>query len=191
MEDWFDYFERVGNRPNLLVVGSVKDFVTGRSAALDLGCGNFRDSRWLKECGGFERVVAVDPSEEIAAYLHDGIEYHPLRMQDFVISERSYDLIVACNALFYLSRDEVRELIPRAMRGLGSNGVFSFNLLGPRDGWVLKGLERSWFTKDETEELIAPYDSYCATEVELNLTRANDDGKKWHLFSFSLGNVHS
>ncbi len=181
MEDFFSYYDQVGNRPNTMVTDVVRQLVRGRTAALDLGCGNFRDSRWLKR-QGFVRVVAVDPAD-VKGYLHDGIEFNQIRIEDFLIPEGAYDFIAACSVFHYLHVDNIVALVPSIMRGLRSGGVFSFNVLGERDGWIQDGLERACFTSESFTRLIAPYRSLCeAKELELTL------GKKWHMFYAVLGN---
>ncbi len=67
------YHEFIGDIPNHLVASVIETIPCGRGAALDLGAGNLRDSRYLKK-SGFERVVAVDRSEESIPYATEGIE---------------------------------------------------------------------------------------------------------------------
>lgn len=183
--DWFEYFDRVGARPNSIVTGTVRDFVKRRDAALDLGSGNFRDSRWLKNEALFKRVVAVDPCEGVEAYLHDEVEFHPVQMQDFHIEECTFDLIVACNALFYIANNEIFELIPRVMRGLTPGGVFAFNVVGKHDCWITDGRPRSWLSEEELATLVSPYEILGAGSVDAPMP----DGKRRHMYSLYLTNL--
>lgn len=183
--DWLGYFDQVGHRPNSIVTGTVHDFVKGRDAALDLGSGNFRDSRWLRNEAGFRRVVAVDPLEGVEVYLHDGIEFHSVAMQDFPIESRAFDLIVACNALFFISKQEIFELIPRAMRGLARAGVLAFNVVGKHDYWITVGRQRSWLSDEELAALISPYEILGAGSVDSPMP----GGKRRHMYSIYLSNL--
>ena len=61
MKRWQSYHERAGETPNPIVVSVLKEYVHTREGALDLGAGNLRDSKFLKN-QGLNRVVAVDLS---------------------------------------------------------------------------------------------------------------------------------
>ncbi len=191
MPDWHDYYEQVGHRPNQMVRNWVEEFVRHRTRALDLGSGNFRDSRWLKHKANFERVDAVDPFPGAEAYLHDGIRYYPMRIQDFLIEEAAYDLIIAMNSLYFLSYPEIARALNSASNGLREHGVLAFNLLGDRDDWIAKGtLEGAVpFSERTARELLegSSLETLRLSEHEIEIPPMRPGSKsRWHVFDIAL-----
>lgn len=89
----------------------VKNLTPGR--ALDLACGDGRNSVWLAEHGWL--VTAVDKAPAVE---HSGIKVltTDLEQHEFEIGEKTWELIVMS---YYLQRD----LFPHILRGLTPGGV--------------------------------------------------------------------
>ena len=138
MKKWKAYYERVGKKPNSLVVETLKDFVVSRSVALDLGAGNLRDSRFMLG-QGFSRVVAVDSSKESLAFKTDNIELYIMPIETFRPEMDVFDFASCCNTLFFLTPEQIVEVIQNVKKGLRSGGIFVCNVLGKEDDWVLDG----------------------------------------------------
>ena len=112
MSKWTQYHERVAEKPNSLVVSILENFVTGKSACLDLGAGNLRDSKFLL-AQGFKRVVAVDKSEESLGFLSDGIDLHIVPIESYEIEKDTFDFVFSCNTLFFLAPYQVALLFKK------------------------------------------------------------------------------
>ena len=151
-----EYQKRAGKGPNSLVLHAL-DFVLERSASLDLGAGNLRDSRFLLK-QGFERVVAVDGSETSRKFASAGIELHIARIEEWEPELRAYDFAFSCNTLFFLSHAQVAKVFQSVSKSLRSGGIFACNVLGEKDGWVLRGERVSYYTEETLLALCADFE---------------------------------
>ena len=186
MKKWDEYYKRAGEKPNQLVAGVLEENVSGRTASLDLGAGNLRDSKFLLE-QGFSRVVAVDCSEQSRDFAVDGIELHIEPIQTYGIEKNTYDYIVCCNTLFFLKPNEVVDLFNGVFDGLRAGGVFTGNVLGKEDEWVLNGAPVSSFTGGALEILLSRFKMIDLGDVKYHAP--SNPPKFWHLWSFVVQKV--
>lgn len=184
---WIRYHERVGEKPNSLVVSVLEQYVEKRGAALDLGAGNLRDSRFLKRMG-FSRVVAVDSSDESLAFSADGVELHIRPIQTYAAKANTFDFVISCNTLFFLPDALVEEVFESVLLGLRSGGVFACNVLGPKDDWVLRGAPVSSFQKSDIVRLCEGFEVIDANPVHFDQPSpvAGRPPKHWHQWCLVL-----
>ncbi len=178
---WSEYYERVGKKPNSLVVKVVKKHVTGHSAALDLGAGNLRDAKFLAK-QGFKKVVAVDRESMTTKFATPGIEMVISPMEDYLIEPDAFNLVVACNSCFFISPENMRVIFNRVYQGLRHDGIFTFNLMGEDDEAVRSGWRVYAFTK---EEILKACDELVLEEIKEDryFAQAKEGQKFWHLWS--------
>ena len=182
MRQWKEYHQRVAEKPNSLVENALEKYVIGRSAVLDLGAGNLRDTKFLLNFG-FECIVGVDKSNESQNYLVPGIELHILPIEQYQISSNSFNLIVSCNTLFFIDASEIKLIFERVFQGLRRDGIFVCNVLGEEDEWVVEGRSVSCFTKTMLLSLCADFQVLNISDVNYHtLTRP----KHWHLWNISV-----
>jgi SAM-dependent methyltransferase len=142
---WDSYHDSVGLKPNTSVLRLCEEHEGRRDAALDLGCGNLRDSLFLRK-SGFKRVVAVDIEEP--PELFEGIEFNRSRIEEFVPASGTFDIAVSCNALFYISKRDMPVVFARIYGSLANGGLFLGNVSGDKDEWVGK---HGWVGHSEGE----------------------------------------
>lgn len=165
MDKWGNYHQMVGEKPNALVAGVLKDYVRGRSAALDLGAGNLRDSKFLLNAG-FKRVVAVDKSEESRFFSTPKIELHIMAIEDYEPPADTFNFVFSCNTLFFVRTSQMKRLFERVLKGLRRGGVFACNLLEEKDEWVTEGAPVSGFSETSLAFLCDGFEVIATREVE-------------------------
>lgn len=147
MDRWGPYRQQVSTLPNPIVVNVLSKYVTAREAALDLGAGNLRDSKFLKSTG-FKRVVAVDLSPESLTFLTEGIELEICSIETYKPKANTFNFVISCNTMFFLTPEDVASVFRNIFEGLRSRGIFACNLLGPEDDWIREGRPMCSFTKE-------------------------------------------
>lgn len=181
---WGDYFQRVGNKPNSLVVSLLRDYPINRGVALDLGAGNLRDAQYLLS-QGFKKVTAVDSSPLSQNFVTEGIELQQCPIQEFRVDSCSVDFAISCNTLFFLNKREVEKVFKSVHQSLVPQGYFTCNVLAPKDGWVVDQGRRDVhpFIK---KEVLAFCKMYSQFEIGELLTQGSDASgypKLWHQWS--------
>lgn len=102
-----------------------------RKTALDVGAGNFRDSVFLRDSG--YQVEAIEPNPKSDP--PEGVVLLPGAVEDFLLSDKKYDLINV-QFVFHLLEDEV---IVKLITHLTSHGILVGNFFSVDDEWVRSG----------------------------------------------------
>ena len=185
--DWRDYYERTAGRPprrTLLVALDGFGEGSGRNA-VDLGCGNGRDTVELLRRGW--RVLAIDA--EPAAI--EGLRARPDLPKDAMLETRCarfedtdwpmVDLVNASFALPLCKPTRFAELWARIERSLKPGGRFAGQLFGPRDAW--RGEKDITFhQRTEIDRLLAGFAVELIEEEETDTATPYGKPKHWHLF---------
>lgn len=189
MGNWNQYHKLVGERPNSLVVSVLEKYIQRqrRRAALDLGAGNLRDSKYLKRMG-FTRVVAVDSSEESLAFSTEGVELCIQPIETYEAEADAFDFVISCNTLFFLPKTSVEEVFENVLHGLHSGGVFACNVLGPEDDWVSQGAPVSSFQESDIVRLYGNFEVINANPVHFDQLSSTPGrpSKHWHQWCLVL-----
>jgi len=162
--------------------GSLIAFIgQGDGDALDVGCGEGRVSRVLKECG--YRVTAIDPVEKLvsaAEKARSADAYRIAAAADLPFENCSFDLVVAYNVLMDVedvlaALKEIRRVLrpsgilvisivhPFADRGhfAGPEANASFVLHDSYFGWVVRGHRGAQWAKNAFRWLVTALGKLC------------------------------
>lgn len=102
----------------------------GTGFALDVGCGEGRISRLLKQCG--YQVTAVDPVAELVRTAREADSadaYAVAAAGDLPFADRSFDLVVVYNVL--MDVENVPEAVEEVARVLRSDGTLMISIVHP------------------------------------------------------------
>lgn len=186
--DWQDYYERTAGRPARPTLLAALDRFAATPAgalAIDLGCGDGRDTVELLRRGW--RVLAIDAEEAAISRLRarpDLPEHAALRTMVARFEDVEWPIAALINASFALPLcppARFFEVWARIGQRLAPGGRFSGQLFGDRDSWagrpgvtclgraaverLLDGFAREMFEEEETDAVTPP-----------------GKRKHWHLF---------
>jgi SAM-dependent methyltransferase len=160
--------------------------VAGKPLALDLGCGNGRDSLALLQAGF--RVWAMDGEPDGVTWtqslLLPGwaglVEVVPLCFED-VGEMPASSLINAHYSLPFCHPSHFDILWQSIVTSLEKGGIFAGTLFGNRDQWATKK-EMTFHTIDQAKARFAQFEMVCFAEDERLGTIVTGEAKQWHVF---------
>ncbi len=191
-ENWENYYEKTGKRPpretllfalNKFDKANVKEKKTLR--AVDLGCGNGRDTVEMLRRGW--KVLAVDAElsaiEGINARVTGEnktlLETQVARFEDVILPKS--ELINSSFALPLVSPVDFPDLWDKILDALVPGGMVSCQLYGDRDSWV-GNPTITFFAKSAIDALLFPLDVEYFREEEEDSTTPRGNLKHWHIY---------
>jgi len=159
----------------------------GRRLAVDLGCGDGRDTVELLQRGW--GVVAIDGEDEAIARLlaradlaDDQRARLDARVERFEDARwPRADLVNASFSLPFCPPERFAAVWARIVASLRPGGRFTGQLFGPRDEWAPDD-GMTFLARDQLERLLAPFRLERFDEVEEDGTTALGRAKRWHVF---------
>ena len=184
---WSEYFERERHGQKHPIFDRLNPFLKRGSKALDLGCGVGHGTAYLALNG--LHVTAVDISPEALDSLRAQLVVEPspkLILSDFVslsFEQDSFDVIVATNALYFLSPLDFEQFWPRVRGWLKPGGVFAGQFMGPNDSWAFRN-DYSCQTLATIQKLFEGFEFLDLNEDERD--SENMPGKPSHVHIFHV-----
>lgn len=191
--DWVAYFDRMqGKPPRATLLHALERFgeieQTDAPLALDLGCGDGRDTEALLSAGW--RVWARDGHEDGIRRVQErhvcrrAIEMGRLDVGLAPFSEMNLPQASLVNASFSLPfcpPDEFGALWQRIDAAIRPGGRFCGQLFGDRDGWSILE-DRTHLTRGETLTLFDQYILERFEEEDRPSKQTGSAHKHWHVF---------
>jgi tellurite methyltransferase len=191
---WSSYYKVVEGRPpretlmkalELFATEAPREINRNRHFAVDLGCGNGRDTAELLRQNW--RVLAIDGQIEAIEQLRQRKDlnrtYLEARVQTFedLTLPPEIDLINASFCLPFCPAEHFSELWDVIVSSLKTGGRFSGQLFGDRDSWAsLSNIVTQ--TRAEVEQLLAPFKiEFFEEESHPGKTALGED-KYWHIY---------
>lgn len=191
--DWPSYFDRMaGKPPRDTVLKAIELFgevdPTKTFHAVDLGCGDGRDSVPLLEAGW--TVWAQDGSEDgiartkarpeiQAALANNRIQINHANFEGLQVPKA--DLVNASFSLPFCPPDHFQALWNQIDAAIAPGGRFSGQFFGDRDDWAIIE-DRSHFSRDETIKLFDQYILESFIEEDRPSRQSESMHKHWHMF---------
>lgn len=186
--DWQDYYERTAGRPpRHTLLRALAGFAPSPAPrrAVDLGCGNGRDTIELLRRGW--RVLAIDAEPAAIARLRArpdlpaGAHLETLCARFEDATWPAADLVNASFSLPLCPSDRFAGLWARLVASLRPGGRFAGQLFGERDEWVGEpGITH--LSRAEIERMLAGFTVELFEEEETDTATPYGKPKHWHLF---------
>lgn len=182
MTNWYSYYNLTKDNPPSLSLKRAFHHVENKDTSLDLGCGAFRDTKFLLK--HFKNVVAMDKEmPPLGDVLIKNLKFYRRPFQDFHFEE--YDLINAQYSLPFMPKKDFLEVWPKLVKSLKPGGIFVGQLFGVEDEWA-KNIGMAFFTFSEVKKLCKSLEAVEFIEEKKQGTLANGTLKHWHLFHLIL-----
>lgn len=174
-----DYFKKSNNLPRETLLKAIAYFTQNPSLnkrAVDLGCGNGRDSYALLQDGW--KVSAYDYSKSAIASLdnHPNLTATCCSFED--IEWSAVELINASFAIPFCDKKVFPDLWDAITKNLTKGGVFCGHFFGNEDSWQQLLL----FSKDELNQLFESFQFDFFKEKKFHEKTISGHAKDWHLF---------
>ena len=164
------------------MVGALRRF-GAPGFAVDLGCGQGRDTLAMLELGW--HVLAIDAEPEAIQRLRARAGDEPrleTRVASFVDAGwPDADLVNAGYALPFCPPEQFDEVWARVVASVRPGGRFSGQLFGDRDEWV-NDPELTFLTRTDALRLLAGFELERFDEEDADGQTALGDAKHWHVF---------
>jgi SAM-dependent methyltransferase len=183
VSNWTSFYDAVSGRPPHDTVLSALDAFGEPGFAVDLGCGDGRDTVELLRRGW--RVLAIDAQREAIERLLGRVGDQPaleVLVAPFDLAEwPEADLVNAGFSLPFCPPEHFDTVWRRIVASIRPGGRFSGQLFGERDEWVGQRVI-SYHSRTRALDLLAPFELERFDEVETDGTTALGDPKHWHVF---------
>jgi len=185
-QGWRGYYEATAGRPPRRTLLSALDrFPPGEHHAVDLGCGDGRDTIELLRRGW--SVIAIDSAavalERLAARpdLPSGAQLTTLCGKFEDAPWPAVDLVNASFALPLCPPDAFPALWQKITASLRADGRFAGQLYGERDSWA-SDPAMTILSAVRARELFAAYEIELFDEEESDAVTPRGKAKHWHIF---------
>jgi SAM-dependent methyltransferase len=190
-ESWASYYEKTGTRPpreTLLFALDRFDAElspTDHRFAIDLGCGNGRDTIELLRRSW--QVLAADAEESAICQLgeredlptNSKLDTHVGRFEDMILPNA--DLVNSSFALPLVDAPRFPDLWAHIYASLRSGGRISCQLYGDRDSWAGRpGI--TFFTLSGVQALLEPLEVEFFHEEDDDSVTPRGHQKHWHVY---------
>jgi tellurite methyltransferase len=182
------YYQKSGSRPRSSLLRALQYFEEHPPAvkkALDLGCGNGRDTFALLEAGW--EVMAIDVSQEAIAHIQANIDPAQADQLTLVCGSfeqtpwEEYSLINAGFSLPFCPSSVFAEVWKSLIASISEEGLFTGQLFGKNDGWQQLVL----FSKEEVEYLFEGFEWLYFEEQDFDRKTVSGKQKRWHVFELT------
>jgi SAM-dependent methyltransferase len=184
---WSTYHERTKEAPPSKSLVEAIALVSEKDAALDVGAGALKDSKYLLQ-EGFDMVVALDSephTKEAAESIGDnrlGVIISSFEAFDFPTEE--FDLVNAQYSLPFTPPESFDEIFEKMKGSLKEKGIFVGQLFGKNDDWKDRP-NMTFHSLEEVIELLSGMKIIKLQEEEREGRTAAGDTKHWHVFDIT------
>lgn len=182
---WKEYYEKMTLEPRAAVVRALDYFEktpANDKKAIDLGCGNGRDTITLLKNGW--DVIAVDSEPLAIEYIKKSLEPEMESRLSFQcesfenVTWQDVSMINASFSLAFCPKESFENVWSNIRKSVVKGGLFSGNFFGQKDEWN----ELRQVTKEELRTMLNGFELKFFSEEETDKESATGPVKHWHVF---------
>lgn len=181
---WKAYHEKSQERPPSESLVRAIQFVKRRAAALDLGAGSLRDSKYLVD-QSFAEVVAVDKepyTTALSANEKDKIIIVPASFETYDFPLEHFDLVNAQYSLPFTSPVNFSVVYDSLTSSLTKDGILVGQFFGKKDSWSERP-NMTFHTEDEVQEMLSKFKTLSYEVIDKEGETLSGEHKHWHVFN--------
>lgn len=186
MKSWKKYFKKQEKRKSREQLGRAISFCKKRKLALDLGSGNFIESKSLIK-QGFKRVIAIDSSSDAKIYaknLNKKIIFKNMSFEKYDYPKKRFDLVNAQFALPFYGKENFEYFIKKIKYSLGKDAIFVGQFFGNKDSFNKKKYRVTFNTKKQVLGMLHGLKILEFMEEEKEGHITSGEPRHWHVFHF-------
>jgi len=182
---WKEYYAKKELKPSESLIKALTYFDTTvfkNQTAIDLGCGNGRDTLFLLSKGF--NVYAIDSSPDSIKIINENIsqkDREKLILECTSFNEANWRNALLINASYCLpfcKKENFKSVWSNLEKSIQSNGIFTGHFFGVNDDWKdLKLLERN-----EIDRMLNNFEILFFDEQEMDKESCTGPIKHWHIF---------
>lgn len=185
---WSNYYDAVSGHPSspttvmAIELWTLENEMAG--SAVDLGCGDGRDTLEFLRRGWHVLAIDVEPTALDRLVSRPDlpstgrVDCRCLAMEDLTLG--AADIVNASFALPFCQPDRFDALWREICASLPAGGRFAGHFFGPEDSWASDRLTIT--DREDVEDLLSPFETEYFFEGKEDGRDALGNAKRWHLF---------
>ncbi len=181
---WKNYFKHHEYRePREQLVRAIVVHISNKRNALDLGSGNFIESRYMADI--FNTVTAIDNAKDVVSYakkLNKNIRFIHKSFKKVVLKKAFFDIINAQYALPFYGKSGFKTFFKSIEKSLQKDGIIVGQFFGKKDSWNTKESQLVFHTKAEIKKMLKNFKILELIEEKQYKRTAEGQMKFWHVY---------
>ena len=184
--NWDEFYKLTKDKPPSPLLVKAVTHVLHKEAALDMGAGALKDTKYLL-AEGFEQITVLDKepltNTDIKELPNDRINFIISSFEDFIFPVSAYNIVNAQYALPFCSPASFNAMFENLKKSLKPQGIFTGQFFGTNDEWCGQKPDITFHNEQEVRALLSDMEIIELEEYDKDSKLANGSPKHWHYFN--------